>query len=130
MEEAIKLAIKAFKNNEVPVGCIIVKNNKIISKAYNKVEKNKNCLEHAELIAIKKASKKLKNWRLIDCDIYITLEPCEMCLSAIKRARIRNIYYSSNNINSIISGKINKYKINKYENESNNLIKSFFEKKR
>lgn len=90
-------ALKAMNKGEVPVGAVIVKNNKIISKAYN-LKNKKNCsIYHAELIALKKASKKLKNWRLDDCDIYITLEPCPMCASAIKQSRIKNIYCGLNN---------------------------------
>ena len=92
MELAFKEAEKAYKKGEVPVGAVIVKNGKIIAKAYNKKEKTRCSVNHAEIIAIKRASKRLKNWRLDDCDIYITLEPCPMCASAIKQSRIRNVY--------------------------------------
>lgn len=92
MEIAYKEAKKAKKHNEIPVGAVIVKENKIISKAHNKREKTKKITDHAEIIAINKAGKKLKSWKLIDCDIYITLEPCNMCLEAIKQSRINNIY--------------------------------------
>ena len=93
MEEAINQAKKAYKNGEIPVGAVIVYDNKIIAKSYNKVEKEKIAVSHAEINAIKIAAKKLKNWRLLDCDMYVTLEPCPMCSWAIKLSRIRNVYY-------------------------------------
>ncbi len=95
IKELNKLITKAKKENEVPIAAIITNNNKIIAKAYNKVEKKHSVLNHAEIIAIKKANKKLKNWRLDDCNLYITLEPCDMCKSIIKKSRINNIYYFS-----------------------------------
>ena len=85
LNELNKLLNKAIKHNEVPVAALIIYKNKIISKAYNKVNKKNNILNHAEIIAIKKASKKLKNWRLNDCILYVTLEPCDMCKSIIKK---------------------------------------------
>jgi len=93
MRVAIEEAKKAYKLGEVPVGAVIVKNEKIISKAYNKKEKSNMVIAHAEILAINKASKKLKNWRLEDCDLYVTLEPCPMCASAIKQARINRVFY-------------------------------------
>ena len=92
MEMALNEAKKAFKRGEVPVGAVIVKNGKIIAKTHNIKEKKQCSICHAEILAIIKASKKLKNWRLEDCDIYVTLEPCPMCASAIKQARIKNVY--------------------------------------
>ena len=98
IEQLKQLMNKAIKKNEVPVACIIVKNNKIIAKAYNKTVKTNNILDHAEIIAIKKASKKLNNWRLNDCKLYISLEPCDMCKEIIKKSRISEvIYYSKQN---------------------------------
>ena len=91
-KELNKLVDKAIRNQEVPVAAIIVKDNKIISKAYNKVNKRNNILNHAEILAIKKASKKINNWRLNNCDIYVTLEPCSMCAGAIINSRIRKVY--------------------------------------
>ena len=82
-KEIIKLAKIAYKKGEVPVGAIITKNDKILARAYNKIETSKDATMHAEILAIKKASKKLKNWRLNDCEMYVTLEPCTMCSSAI-----------------------------------------------
>ena len=97
LDLAIKYGNKAYKLDEVPVGAVIVRNNEIIGYGYNKKEKNKSVLEQAELIAIKKAQKKLNNWRLNDCDIYVSLDPCPMCASAIKQSRIRNVYSALNN---------------------------------
>ena len=93
MKSAIKEAYKAYKNNEVPVGAVIVKNDESISKAYNRKGERCCVIEHAGINAIIKASKKLQNWRLNGCDMYVTLEPCPMCASAIKQARIDHVYY-------------------------------------
>ena len=93
IELTIQEAKKAAKQGEVPIGCIIVKNNKIISKAHNMVESKKDATMHGEMIAIKKAGKKLKNWRLLDCEMYVTLEPCNMCMNAIELSRIKKVYY-------------------------------------
>lgn len=129
MKAAYKEALKAYKNNEVPVGAVIVKNDNIISRAYNKVEKEKDATKHAEIIAISKASKKLNNWRLNDCDLYVTLEPCMMCKTAIELARIRNVYYCINKIETDLF-KSNFNKIEDYKNESLKLLKTFFKEKR
>lgn len=93
IEECIKLAKIAFKKNEVPIGAIIVKNNKIISKGYNLREKKKDITAHAEILAIKKASKKLKSWNLSDCILYVTLKPCSMCENIISQSRIKEVYF-------------------------------------
>lgn len=92
MKEALKEAKKAYQKLEVPVGAVIVKDEKIIARAHNIKETKKDTTKHAEIIAIQKASKKLNNWRLTDCDMYITLEPCTMCTGAIINSRIRKIY--------------------------------------
>ncbi len=97
MKEAIKLARKAFNKNEIPVGAIIVKDGVVIAKGYNKKNNSNLTTDHAEIIAINKANKKLNNWRLDGCTIYITLEPCPMCASAIEQARISRIVTSSIN---------------------------------
>ena len=100
IDELNKLTDKAIRKNEVPVACIIVKDDKIIAKAYNKTVKTNNILDHAEIIAIKKASKKIHNWRLNDCKLYVSLEPCDMCKEVIKKSRISEvIYYSKQNNN-------------------------------
>ncbi len=93
VREIIKEADKAFKKKEVPVGAIIVFNNKIISKAHNKRIEDNDVTSHAEIMAIRKAAKKLKDWRLSDCDLYVTLEPCRMCMEVIKESRINNVFY-------------------------------------
>ena len=95
MKEAIKEAKKAELIDEVPVGCVIVKDGKIISRGHNIRETKQNPIGHAEIVAITKASKKLKSWRLDGCDIYITLEPCIMCSGAIIQSRIRHIYFGA-----------------------------------
>lgn len=92
MKEALKEAKKAYDKEEIPVGAIIVKNNKIIARAYNKKEEKMDTTKHAEILAIQKASKKLKSWRLTDCDMYVTLEPCSMCAGALIQSRIRKVF--------------------------------------
>ena len=96
---------KAYKKLEVPVGAVIVKAGKIIAKAYNLRETKKNSLAHAEILCINKACKKLKNWRLEDCTMYVTLYPCEMCMGAIKQARIKKVYFGAydDKINELIT---------------------------
>ncbi len=93
IKELNKLINKAIKNNESPVAAVIVQNNKIIAKGYNKRNKSNITTDHAEIIAITKANKKLKDWRANKCTMYVTLEPCEMCKSVIKESRIENVYY-------------------------------------
>ncbi len=95
IKEALKEAHKAYLIDEVPVGCVIVKDDKIIARGYNKREKLESPLAHAEIIAIKKASLKLNSWRLDDCVMYITLEPCVMCGGAIIQARIPKVVYGA-----------------------------------
>jgi tRNA(adenine34) deaminase len=95
MKIAIKEAEKAFEKDEVPVGAIIVKDGKVIAKSHNQKETKTDTTKHAEIIAIQKASKKLKSWRLENCDMYVTLEPCTMCTGAIINARIKKVYYGA-----------------------------------
>lgn len=92
MKEALKEARKAFEKEEVPIGAVIVKDGKIIARAYNLRETKKNACAHAEILAIQKACKKLDAWRLNECDMYVTIEPCAMCAGAIMNARIRKLY--------------------------------------
>lgn len=136
---SIELAKKAMNNGDVPVGCIIVKNNKIISKAYNKKEKTKDATSHAEIIAIKKACRKLKTWHLEECTLYTTLEPCIMCIGAITQARIKKIIYISENskfgfTNYFKNNKITNHKliVEKYSNnkEYEEILINFFRSKR
>lgn len=95
MKEAIKQAKKAAAIGETPVGAVIVHRGKIISRGYNKRETKKNALMHAEISAIDKACKKLGGWRLPECDMYVTLEPCPMCAGAIINARIDNVFFGA-----------------------------------
>lgn len=92
-KKLLNLVNRAFNQKEVPVAAVVVCNNKIISSAYNKVEKNKDITAHAEILAIRKAAKKLKTWRLTDCELYVTLEPCDMCKRAIETSRIKEVFY-------------------------------------
>ena len=92
MKEAIKQAKKAYEKEEIPVGAVIVKDNKIIARGYNQKEKKCDTTKHAEIIAIQQASKKLGTWRLSDCEMYVTLEPCSMCAGALIQARMKKVY--------------------------------------
>ena len=91
MKQAIKEAEKAYKKLEVPVGAVIVKDGEIIVRAHNQKETKTDTTKHAEILAIQKASKKLKSWRLIDCEMYVTLEPCTMCAGALIQARLDKV---------------------------------------
>lgn len=95
MNIALKEAKKAYDKGEIPIGAVVVKNNKIISRGYNLKELKCNVTRHAEIIAIEKACGKLNNWRLLDCVIYVTLFPCPMCASAINQARISRVVYGT-----------------------------------
>ena len=95
MKEAIKQAKKAEAIGDVPIGCVIVHDGKIIARGYNKRNKDKTVLAHAELLAMKKACKKLGDWRLCGCTIYVTLEPCPMCAGAIINSRIERVVYGA-----------------------------------
>lgn len=132
---AIKESLKSKK--EIPVGAIITKNNKIITKSHNKRERNKNVICHAEIIAIEKMCKKIKDWRLNDFEMYVTLEPCVMCLGVIVESRIKKVYFGIENekyhkINEIICKEFNIKLIKKiYKNEEiKTNIKNFFTNKR
>lgn len=129
-KELYKLAKKAYKKSEVPIACIIVKNNKIISKAYNKRLKSNNPLKHAEILAILKATKKLGDWRLNDCELYVTLEPCHMCKEVIKESRIKKVYYILEK-NKIINYKTDFIKCkSSYYKSYSQLLTSFFKELR
>ena len=91
MKEALKLAGKALALGEVPIGCVIVQEGKIIGRGYNRRNTDKNTLAHAEITAINKASKKIGDWRLEECTLYVTLEPCQMCAGAIVQARVTEV---------------------------------------
>lgn len=106
MREAIKQAKKAYAIGEVPIGCVIVYEGKIIGRGYNRRTTDKNPLAHAELIAIKKASKKMGDWRLEDCTLYVTLEPCQMCSGAIVQARMKKVVVGCMNPKAGCAGSI------------------------
>lgn len=103
MKKAITLAKKAYELDEVPVGAIIVKDGEIVASAYNKREMSHDATAHAEILAIKKACKKLEDFRLIGCDLYVSLEPCVMCTGAILNSRIENVYFGASITNGSIS---------------------------
>lgn len=130
LKKMYKLSTIAFKKGEVPVSAVVVKNNKIVSYAYNKREKNNDILGHAEIIALSKASKKLRTWKLNECDLYVTLKPCSMCDSIIRESRIKNVYYLLNN-DKVINNKIEYVNLNSiYNNDLQKLLTSFFSSRR
>lgn len=133
MKIAFKESIKAYKIDEIPVGAVIVRNGKIISKGYNMKEKYNDPTMHAEIVAIRKACKKIKDWRLNDCTLFVTMEPCEMCLNVILECRIKNIVCGiKNKKNNKIDDLINKNEINvEYgvcEQEILDELNAFFQK--
>lgn len=106
MKQAVKQAKKAYDKLETPIGCVIVHEDKIIAKGYNKRNMKKNTLAHAEILAINKASKMLGDWRLEDCTMYVTLEPCPMCAGAIVQARIPRVVIGSMNPKAGCAGSV------------------------
>lgn len=142
MRAAIQQAKKAYKLGEVPIGCVIVYQDKIIGRGYNRRNTDKNTLAHAEISAIKKASKKMGDWRLEDCDLYVTLEPCQMCSGAIVQARIKKVIIGSMNPKAGCAGSIlnilqmpefnHQVEIERgvLEEECSNILKDFFKELR
>ena len=135
MKIALKEAEKAQKHGDIPVGAVIIKQNKIIAKGHNKKEKKQITTRHAEIEVIEKACKKLKTWHLDDCEIYITMEPCCMCYGAIEQARIKKIYFGVENEKfGYISKNNNKNLINFekgiLQKECVEIVQKFFLKKR
>ena len=106
MKAALREAKKAYALNEVPIGCVIVQNGKIIARGYNRRNTEGNTLAHAELAAIKKASKKTGDWRLEDCTMYVTLEPCQMCAGAIVQSRMKKVVIASMNPKAGCAGSV------------------------
>lgn len=106
MRQAITQAKKAERLNEVPIGCVIVYEDKVIARGYNRRNIDKNTLSHAELNAIKKASKKIGDWRLDNCEMYVTLEPCQMCAGAIVQSRIKKVYIGCMNPKAGCAGSV------------------------
>ncbi|MHC1681994.1 MAG: nucleoside deaminase [Clostridiaceae bacterium] len=138
---ALEEAKKAYNIDEVPVGAIIVRNGEIISRGYNLKEINKDITAHAEIIAIKNAEKVLDNWRLNDCEMYVTLESCPMCASAIAQARIKRLYIGTSDINGGACGSVINLIQNSslgymvdvvwmYKEECSDILIDFFQKKR
>ena len=106
MKEAIRQARKAWKLAEVPIGCVIVREDQIIARGYNRRNTDKNTLAHAELLAIRRASKAVGDWRLEDCTMYITLEHCQMCAGAIVQARMKRVVIGSRNSKAGCAGSV------------------------
>ncbi|EDP73921.1 nucleoside deaminase [Hydrogenivirga sp. 128-5-R1-1] len=141
VKKLIEEAKKAYKKDEVPVGALIVRNGEIISKGHNQRITKNNALYHAEIVAIEKACKKLKSWRLDDCEIWVSLEPCVMCAGAIMQSRIKKVYFLAQDEKG--GAVISKYRLfddNKlpfkvdYEyipvKEASDILKRFFKEKR
>jgi tRNA(adenine34) deaminase len=142
MYAALQEAQKAFDDDEVPVGAVVVHKNRIIGRGYNQVEKLKDATAHAEMIAITSASNNLQNWRLNESSIYVTLEPCIMCTGALLSSRINELYYAASDVKFGACGSIHNLAENSKTNhtikvfsgvlskESEELLKEFFNKKR
>ena len=142
MLEALKEAKKAYAKDEVPVGAVIVKDGKIIARGHNLKELKCDTTKHAEIIAIQKASKKLQSWRLIDCEMYVTLEPCAMCAGAMIQSRISKLYFGASDLKTGAVGSVlnllEDYKFNHQvefqggilKNECENILKQFFKELR
>lgn len=142
MKEAIRQAEKAWKIEEVPIGCVIVYEGKIIGRGYNRRTTDKNPLAHAEMAAIKKASKKMGDWRLEGCTLYVTLEPCQMCSGAIVQARVKRVVIGCMNPKAGCAGSIlNLLQVDRFnhqveitsgvlEEECSQMMKGFFKELR
>ena len=142
MWEALKEAQKAYDKGEVPVGAIIVKDNQIIARAHNQKEIKQDTTRHAEMLAIQKASKKLHAWRLLDCEMYVTLEPCAMCAGALIQSRIKKVYIGTADEKTGACGTVlnlledfafnHKVEIEKYvlKEECETILKQFFKELR
>jgi tRNA(adenine34) deaminase len=142
MKQAIKQAMKAQEKDEVPIGCVIVKDDKIIARGYNLRQSKQQSYAHAEMIAIQKACKKLGTWRLEDCDLYVTLEPCPMCAGAILQSRIKRVIYGAKDPKGgCIDSCMKMYEINGFnhypevlsgvlDEECGSLLTNFFRRKR
>ena len=142
MKKALKLAYKAGNEGEVPIGAVIVLNGVVIASAYNKRNLSKDASAHAEILAIRKACKKVGDWRLEDAEMYVTLEPCPMCSGAIVNSRIKKVYFGAyerksgavmSNYRILFSGSLN-HKVDAeggiLENECSEVLKKFFKEKR
>ena len=142
MKEALKEAKKAYNKLEVPVGAVIVKDGQIIARAHNLKESKKDTTKHAEILAIQKASKKLDSWRLLDCEMYVTLEPCTMCAGAIIQARVGKLYIGTMDYKTGACGSVLnvledypfnhkvEYKTGILKEECENILQEFFKELR
>ena len=142
MKEALKEAYKAYEKKETPIGAIIVKDGEIIARAHNLTEELKDPTAHAEILAIREASKKLGGWRLVDCDLYVTMEPCIMCSGAIANSRIKKLIIGTKHIKNAYTEKQHEFKIDYYkynniettfgvlQDECSNILQEFFRKLR
>ena len=135
INELINLSKKSLKKSEVPIAALIIdENGKIISKAYNTRNIKQQTINHAEILAITKANKKLKSWRLNKCTLYVTIEPCDMCKSVIKESRIQNVYYllprlpEKNQYNKTIFNKVKD--VSEKEDKYQEIINKFWKNKR
>ena len=122
MKKALNLAKKAAKMGEIPVGVVIVEDNKIIAKAFNERDSKKIVTKHAEIIAIEKANRYKKNWRLNGCKMYVTLEPCIMCSSAIEQSRIDEVIYGANMRDQYSKNVISRMILNKNQIKNEEMI--------
>lgn len=137
-EEFIKkiydLAVESYEKDEIPVGAVVIKDGKIIGKGINSRQNDKSVVGHAEINAIEMACKVIGDWRLDECEMYVTLLPCMMCAGAIVESRIKKVYYLCDRTNVCFNceGYLNVYKINNvlYEEKCLNLLRLFFENKR
>lgn len=127
MQLAVAQARIAAKHGEVPIGCVIVKDGKVIAKGYNQRERKRNCLWHAEIVALNRACRKLKSWRLSDCEMYVTLEPCQMCMGAIINARLRKVYFGAESTTDLNWQTVAELQPNI---EAQNILVDFFRNKR
>ncbi len=141
MRQALKEAQKAYDIDEVPIGAVVVKDGKIIASGHNKSITLKDCSAHAEIVALRKACKKLNNYRLNDCSVYVTIEPCTMCIGALIHARVKNLYFGAYDVKAGACGSvfdINEKKLNHKINikigllqqECAKILKEFFKQKR
>ena len=142
MKQALQLAKKAEKQGEVPVGAVLVQKNKVIASAFNQKERLKKATAHAEILAIEQASQKISQWGLINCSLYVTLEPCLMCTGALIAARIKRLVYACHDpkagavasLYKVLKGNLLNHKIEIshgiLNKESSLLLKHFFQKKR
>lgn len=142
MKIALKEAQKAYDKEEIPVGAVIVKDGKVVAKAHNLKEQKNDTTKHAEILAIQKASKKLDSWRLQDCEMYVTLEPCSMCAGALIQSRIKKVYIGTMDYKTGACGSVlnllNDYKFNHYveietgilAGECEKILKDFFKELR